>query len=176
MHPRLKPILRNSNGAVLYRNQVVEIAKVIACYTEEEANELRVSLESCQPGGISSQRHRFIAGAVKNWVDQQTAERIFKQIAYFSRYDFRDEWQAADHTLLAYRSAYLKFHYPEEYLVALDNSIGAKVQLGWEADDAISELQPLVNRFMQARLTADDFPGKVSSLQHQVYADLFGTT
>ncbi len=170
MHPRLKPILQHSCGAILYRNQVVEIATVIAGYTGEEANELSVMLEECLPGEISTHRHRFIAGAVKNWVDQQTAERLFKRIAYFSRYDFRDEWQAADHALLAYRSAYLKFHYPEEYLAALDNCNRAKVQPAWVADCAV-ELSPLVNRFMQARITSELLPDRA----HQIYTGLFGT-
>lgn len=175
MHPRLKPILQNSNGAILYRKQVVEIAKVIAGYADEEANELRVTLESCQPGEISNHRHRFIDGAVKNWVDQQTAERIFKRIAFFSSYDFRDEWQVADHALLAYRSAYLKFHYPEEYLAALDNRNTAKVQPAWEAGEVVAELKPLLNRLMQARIAAENFSDKANSLRNQIYADLFGT-
>lgn len=175
MHPRLKPILQHSNGAILYRNQVVEIAKAIAGYTGEEANELRITLENCVPGGISNHRHRFIAGAVKNSVDLPTAERIFKRIAYFSRYDFRDEWQAADHALISYRSAYLKFHYPEEYVTALDNCNVGKVQPEWEVDEAVAELAPLINRFMQARIAAKDFAGKACSLRNQIYADLFGT-
>lgn len=175
MHPSLKPILQHTNGAILYRKQVVEIAKTIAGYTVEEANELRMTLDSCEPGGISDHRHRFIAGTVKNWLDQPTAERIFKRIAYFSRYDFLDEWQVADHALISYRSAYLKFHYPEEYLAALDNCNKAKVQTAWEEDDAIEELKPLINRLMQARIAAENFSGKASSLQHQIYSDLFGT-
>ena len=174
MHPRLKPILLHSNGAILYRKQVVEIAKVIAGYTGEEANELRMTLESCEPGGVSNHRHRFVAGAVKNWIEQQTAERIFKRIAYFSRYDFRDEWQAADHAFISYRSAYLKFHYPEEYLAALDNCSEEKVQPAWEDDATVAELAPLVNRLMQARIAAENFPDKTNSLRQQIYSDLFG--
>jgi len=175
IHPRLKPILQHSNGAILYRNQVVEIAKVIAGYTGEEANDLRITMESCLPGEISNHRHKFIAGAVKNWIDQSTAERIFKRIAYFSCYDFRDEWQAADHALLSYRSAYLKFHYPEEYLTVLDNRNKAKVRPAWEADDAVAELKPLVSKFMQIRIAAENFPDKANSLRDQIYAELFGT-
>lgn len=175
MHPGLKPILQHSYGAILYRNQVVEIAKQIAGYTAEEANELRMTLEECLPGEISNHRHRFITGAVKNWLDQPIAERIFKRIAYFSRYDFRDEWQAADHALIAYRSAYLKIHYPEEYMTALDNCIGAKVQPAWDDLDFGVELKPLITRFMQARFAAENFPGKANSLRRQMYADLFGT-
>lgn len=175
MHSCLKPALRSSNGAILYRNQVVELAKTVAGYTDDEAQELRVTLDECQPGEIRTHQHRFISGAVKNWFDQPIAERIFKRITWFSRYDFRDEWQAADHALIAYRSAYLKIHYPEEYLTALDNCIGAKVQPAWDDLDAGAELQPLITRFMQARIAAENFSGKANSLRDRLYTELFGT-
>ncbi len=158
MHPGLKPILKSSNGAILYRNQVVEIAKAVAGYSEQEANELRITLETCLPGDIGNHRHRFITGAVKDWLDRPIAERIFKQISWFSRYDFRDEWQAADHALMSYRSAYLKTHYPEEYLTAMDNCMEAKDQPACDEYVATTELKPLVIRFMQARITAENFP------------------
>lgn len=174
MHSGLKPILKNSNGAILYRDQVVEIAKAIAGYSEQEANELRITLESCLPGDIGNHRHRFVAGAVKDWLDQPIAERIFERIAWFSRYDFRDEWQAADHALMAYRSAYLKIHYPEEYMTAMDNCMGTKVQPSCNACEATADLKPLVTRFMQARITAEDFSGKANTIRDRLYAELFG--
>lgn len=176
INPRLNPLLQCSHGAILYRKQVIEIAKAIAGYSGEEANELRLRLENCLPGGISDHRHRFIAGAERNRVDRPIAERLFKRIAYFSRYDFRDEWQAADHALIAYRSAYLKFHYPEEYLAALDNCNVAKGPAAWEEDAAVAELAPLVNRFMQARIAAEKFGDKANALRRKIYADLFGTS
>ena len=174
MHPGLKPILRNSHGAILYRNQVVEIAKSIGGYAAEEANELRMTLEECLPGEIRNHQHRFISGAVKNWLDQPIAERIFERIAWFSRYDFRDEWQAADHALMAYRSAYLKIHYPEEYMTAMDNCMGTKVQPSCNACETTADLKPLVTRFMQARITAEDFSGKANTICDRLYAELFG--
>ena len=175
MHAKLKSILRNSYGAILYRNQVIEIAKVIAGYSGEELEYLRMTLESCDPGGISNHRYKFVTGAGENLIDQPTAESIFKRIAFFSRYDFRDEWQAADHALLSYRSAYLKFHYPEEYLTAFDNCNRSKVQPTWETGEAVAVLSPLVDRLMQARMAVENFPDKVNSYRHQIYANMFGT-
>jgi len=169
IHPGLKPILCNTHGAILYRNQVVEIAKVIAGYSTEEANELRMTLDSCEPGEIRSHRNRFMVGAVKCWLDQSMAERIFKRIAWLSRYDFRDEWQAADHALMAYRSAYLKVHYPEEYLRALDNCTSTNVQPLCDDCEAGTELKPLVTRFMQARIEAENFEKKGHDLRRQLY-------
>jgi hypothetical protein len=72
--------------------------------------------------------------------------------------------------------AYLKFHYPEDYLAALDNCQRAKAQATWESDDsAVAELRPLVHRFMQARIATENFQDKSQTLRNRVYKYLFGT-
>lgn len=162
IHPKLKPILRNSCGVVLYRKQVIEIAGVIAGYTQNEQNELRMLLEECKPGELISHKKRFIDAAVGNWVDVSTAEAIFKQIAYYSKYDYFDEWQASDHALLAYRSAYMKHHYPEEYQTALDNTRFDRCAAKTVVIEEPEHLNPLVSRLLKAKITGQEYQQKAS--------------
>jgi DNA polymerase-3 subunit alpha len=161
IHPKLKPILKSTSGVVLYRKQVIEIAKVIAEYTQDELNDLSMTLAECKPGEINSHRKRFIDGAVRDWIDGPTAEAIFKQIAYFSSYDYLDEWQAAEHAHLAYRSAYMRHHYPEDYLVALDNTrIDRKAT--HETIEAPEHLNPLVSRLIKAKHVGQEYSKRTS--------------
>lgn len=155
-HPKLKPILKNTFGVVLYRKQVTEIAGVIAGYTREEQNELRILLEECKPGELISQKKRFVDAAVSNWVDVTAAEAIFKQIAYFSKYDYFDEWQASEHALLAYRSAYMKHHYPKDYQTAVDNTRFDRNSASGTVIETLEHLNPLVSRLLKAIITAQE--------------------
>lgn len=151
-HTKLKPILKNSCGIILYRKQVIEIATAIGGYSAEEQNELRITLDSCNPGGISDQRRRFVEGAVKNWVDADIAESIFKKMAYFSAYDYYDEWHAADYAHIAYRSAYMKNNYPEDYQTALDNTHHLEKCSVPETMETTTELNPLISRLLKAKI------------------------
>ncbi len=157
IHPKLKPILKNTCGLVLYRKQVVEIAGVIAGYIQNEQNELRILLEECKPGELISHKGRFVNAAVSNWVDLTAAEAIFKQIAYFSKYDYFDEWQASEHALLAYRSAYMKHHYPEDYQTALDNTRLDRCAAPKTVTEEPEHLNPLVSRLLKARINGQSY-------------------
>lgn len=161
IHPMLKPILKGTYGVVLYRKQVVEIAKVIAEYTQDELNELRMLLAECKPGEINSHRKRFVDGTVSDWIDVPTAEAIFKQIAYFSSYDYLDEWQAAEHAHLAYRSAYMRHHYPEDYQAALDNTRLDRKTIN-ETIEAPERLNPLVSRLIKAKHVGQEYSKRTS--------------
>ncbi len=151
-HPKLKPILKNSCGIILYRKQVVEIAAAIGGYTTEEQNELRLTLESCKPGDISGHRNKFVDGAVKNWVDADVAEAIFKKMTYFSCYDYYDEWHAAGYAYLAYKSAYMRNNYPEEYQSALDNTRHLEKCSILEIMETLTALNPLISRLLKAKV------------------------
>lgn len=161
IHPKLKPILKNTSGVVLYRKQVVEIARVIAGYTQDELNVLSILLAECKPGEINSHRKRFVDGAVSDWIDVPTAEAIFKQIAYFSSYDYLDDWQAAEHAHLAYRSAYMRHHYPEDYQAALDCTRPDRKTIH-EIIEAPEHLNPLVSRLIKAKYVGQEYSKRTS--------------
>lgn len=170
-HPKLRPILNESCGTILYRKQVIEIARDLACYTEEALLDLETTLESCQPGGIRGHRHQFIDGAVSNWVDRSTAESLFRNVEYFSSYDFFDEWHVADHALLAYQSAYMKFNYPEEYNTALNNhGLTTSFYYRTGGHNVVDKpLDPLVDRLMNARLSVENYPKKIKDYWSQFW-------
>lgn len=157
IHPKLKPVLSSTYGLVLYRKQVVEIAGCIAGYTQEEQYALKTTLGECKPGDLSGHKSRFMHGAVSNWVDATTAENIFKQIAYFSSYDFYDEWQASEHAIIAYRSAFMRHCYPEDYQTALDNT---RIDRKAEKEAVVKApeyLNPLVLRYIKAKLAGQQY-------------------
>lgn len=162
IHPKLKPVLSSTYGLVLYRKQVIEIAGCIAGYTQEEQCALKTTLDECKPGELSGHKNRFMDGAVSNWVDATTAEAIFKQIAFFSSYDFYDEWQTSEHAILAYRSAYMRHSYPEDYQTALDNT---RIDRQAEKETVVKapeDLNPLVFRYIKAKLAGQQYQQKTS--------------
>jgi len=118
-----EPILAETYGVILYRCQVVDIFRCIAKYSDEELNDLRITLEQCDPGGIANHRERLITGVKRAGIVGAAGEALFAKLSRFSRYDFFDAWQAADYGRLAYQSAYLKTHYPDEYYAALGKSL-----------------------------------------------------
>lgn len=169
IHPMLKPILKNSYGLVLYRKQVVEIAGVIAGYSPEEQNELKIMLDNCKPGDLNSHRKKFLDGAAKNWVESSTANVIFKQIVYFSGYDYFDEWQASDHAMLTYRSAFMRYCYPEDYQTALDNIRHNQNKVKGTVIEAPGELNPLIGRLLKARLIGQKYQEVTSDLRYSYF-------
>lgn len=127
-HPALEPILRDTYGMILYQEQVMQIAQVLAGFTLGQADIMRRAMGKKKKEEMEKIRADFIAGAVRNGVDQALAERIFEKIEYFSGYGFNKSHSAA-YALISYRTAYLKAHYPVEYLAALmTNAIGDKVE------------------------------------------------
>jgi DNA polymerase-3 subunit alpha len=162
IHSKLKPVLSSTCGLVLYRKQVIEVAGCIAGYSQEEQYALKTTLVECKPGELSVHKNRFMDGAVSNLVDATTAEAIFKQIAYFSSYDFYDEWQASEHAILAYRSAYMRHCYPEDYQTALDNT---RIDRNAEKETVVKapeDLNPLVLRYIKAKLAGQQYQQKTS--------------
>ncbi|MCX7625203.1 MAG: DNA polymerase III subunit alpha [Candidatus Sumerlaeaceae bacterium] len=127
-HPSLEPILRDTYGMILYQEQVMQIAQVLAGFSLGQADIMRRAMGKKKKDEMEKIRADFVAGAVRNGVDQALAERIFEKIEYFSGYGFNKSHSAA-YALISYRTAYLKAHYPVEYLAALmTNAVGDKVE------------------------------------------------
>ncbi|ROQ91217.1 DNA polymerase III subunit alpha [Desulfosoma caldarium] len=117
----LRPILESTYGVILYQEQVMEIARVLANYTLGEADILRRAMGKKIPEVMAAQRERFLAGARENGIDLTKANHIFDLMDKFAGYGFNKSHSAA-YALIAYQTAYLKAHYPVEFMAALLNS------------------------------------------------------
>ena len=124
--PQLEPILKDTYGIILYQEQVQKIAAVLANYSLGEADLLRRAMGKKKPEEMEKQKNRFAQGCADNQVDEKTATEIFDLMAKFAEYGFNKSHSAA-YGLVSYQTAYLKTHFPDEYMAAimtcdLDNS------------------------------------------------------
>lgn len=117
----LRPILEPTYGVILYQEQVMKVASVLANYSLGEADILRRAMGKKIGDLMMAQRDRFVKGATANGIDSAKANRIFDLMAKFAEYGFNKSHSAA-YALIAYQTAYLKSHYPVEFMAALLNS------------------------------------------------------
>jgi DNA polymerase-3 subunit alpha len=123
--PPLEGILKDSFGVIVYQEQVMRIANVLASYSLGEADILRRAMGKKDPKAMAEQRDRFMTGAAKLGHPKAAVEEIFEQMAKFSGYGFNKSHSAA-YALVAYQTAYLKTHYPVEFMAALLTSETSK--------------------------------------------------
>ncbi len=119
--PMLEPILRETYGVIVFQEQVLRIARELGGYTMGEADILRKAMGKKQAEVMAEQKGKFIEGAKERKISSQTAEKIFEQIETFGRYGFVKAHSAC-YAFVAYQTAYLKVHYPVEYMAALMTS------------------------------------------------------
>ncbi|HXY50442.1 MAG TPA: DNA polymerase III subunit alpha [Terriglobales bacterium] len=120
--PELKEILEETLGVIVYQEQVMQIANRLAGYSLGEADLLRRAMGKKQPEEMAKQRERFVAGATQRGYPPKKIEKIFDLMAQFAGYGFNKSHSAA-YALLAYHTAYLKTHYPVEFMAALLTSV-----------------------------------------------------
>jgi DNA polymerase III subunit alpha len=120
--PELKEILAETLGVIVYQEQVMQIANALAGYSLGEADLLRRAMGKKKPEEMAKQRERFVEGAVQRGFPQRKIEKIFDLMAQFAGYGFNKSHSAA-YALLAYHTAYLKTHYPVEFMAALLTSV-----------------------------------------------------
>ncbi len=120
-HPKLEPILKPTHGVILYQEQVMQIAQVLAGYTLGGADILRRAMGKKKPEEMAKQRAIFVAGAVERGTPAQLAESIFDLLEKFAGYGFNKSHSAA-YARLAYQTAFLKAHYPAEFMAAVMSS------------------------------------------------------
>jgi DNA polymerase-3 subunit alpha len=118
LHPSLEPILKPTYGVILYQEQVMQIAQVLAGYTLGGADVLRKAMGKKKPEEMAQQRSVFVSGAVARGVPQHTAAHIFDLMEKFAGYGFNKSHSAA-YALLSYQTAYLKAHYPAQFMAAV---------------------------------------------------------
>ena len=120
-HPLLEPILKPTNGVILYQEQVMQIARELASYTLGGADMLRRAMGKKKPEEMAKEREKFTQGAVANQVEEKVATYIFDLMEKFAGYGFNKSHSAA-YALVAYQTAWLKAHYQAEFMAAVLSS------------------------------------------------------
>ncbi|RJP93975.1 MAG: DNA polymerase III subunit alpha [Desulfobacteraceae bacterium] len=116
--PELEPILNQTYGVILYQEQVMKIAGDLAGFSMAEADGLRKAMGKKIPEDMAKQLDRFVEGAVKNGIPKNKASELFGLIEKFAGYGFNKSHSAA-YALIAFQTAYLKAHFPVEYMAAV---------------------------------------------------------
>jgi DNA polymerase-3 subunit alpha len=117
IHPKLEPILRETFGVIIYQEQVMQAAQILAGFTLGEADLLRRAMGKKIKKEMQAQRERFVSGAVERGVERYQADAIFDLLERFAEYGFNKS-HAAAYALVAYQTAFMKANYPVEFLAA----------------------------------------------------------
>jgi len=118
--PQLEPILKETYGVIVYQEQIMKMVHIVAGYTMRDADEFRKAVGKKKPEEMAKHRARFIEGAKENGITAEMAESLFSLMEKFGGYGFNKSHSAA-YSMIAYQSAYLKTHYPVQYMCALLN-------------------------------------------------------
>ena len=118
LHPKLEPILKETFGVILYQEQVMQIVQTLAGFTLGQADILRRAMGKKKVSILMTQKENFLRGCEANGVEKSLAEKIFELLSHFADYGFNKSHSAA-YGLLAWQTAYLKAHYPAEYMAAM---------------------------------------------------------
>lgn len=121
LHPSLEPVLRPTYGVILYQEQVMQIAQILAGYTLGSADLLRRAMGKKKPEEMAKQREIFVQGSVERNVEESLASNIFDLMEKFAGYGFNKSHSAA-YALLAYQTGWLKAHYPAAFMAAVLSS------------------------------------------------------
>lgn len=117
-HPAMEPIFSDTFGIPIYQEQIMRAAVELAGYTASESDELRKAISKKQADKIAKHKEKFVKGAVSKGMPHETADAIFTDWEEFARYGFNKS-HAADYGVISVQTAFLKAHYPAEYLSAL---------------------------------------------------------
>ncbi|MFA4989307.1 MAG: DNA polymerase III subunit alpha [Candidatus Omnitrophota bacterium] len=117
-HPKLEEVLKETYGIMVYQEQIMQIASLLAGFSLAQADILRKAMGKKIPEVMEKQRSAFLHGCVKNGIKESSATKIFDLIEYFSGYGFNKSHSTA-YALISYRTAYLKANYPVEFMTAL---------------------------------------------------------
>jgi DNA polymerase-3 subunit alpha len=120
-HPKIEKILRDTYGVIVYQDQVMQVAAALAGFSMAKADTLRAAMGKKKADLMAQMKTEFIDGAVAQKVPRDVAEKVFDFCSTFARYGF-NRAHSASYALLAYRCAWLKSHYPVEFMAALMTS------------------------------------------------------
>ncbi len=126
--PEMESILKETYGIMIYQEQVMQTAQKLAGYTLGQADNLRKAMGKKKPEEMAKQRDIFISGCLKNGISEDKSIEVFNTMEKFASYGFNKSHSVA-YAILAYRNAYLKTYYPEEYYTALLNTDKSKINI-----------------------------------------------
>ena len=138
IHPKLEPVLRETYGVIVYQEQVMQAAQILAGYTLGQADLLRRAMGKKIRSEMAAQRKDFVKGATERDIDRSHADAIFDLLERFAEYGFNKS-HAAAYALVAYQTAYMKANYPVEFLAA-------SMTLDMGNTDKLSEFRAEANR------------------------------
>lgn len=122
MHPLLEPILKETFGVVLYQEQVMQIVQVLAGFSLGQADLLRRAMGKKKHSILMAQKENFLKGTKERGIDDKLAQHIFDLLTHFADYGFNKSHSAA-YGYVAWQTAYLKAHYPAEFMAAMLTSV-----------------------------------------------------
>lgn len=148
-HPLLKPILEPTYGCMVYQEQVMQTVRDLAGYSLGRSDLVRRAMSKKKKDVMERERGDFIEGCLKNGVSRDVAMEIFDEMMDFAQYAFNKS-HAAGYAVIAYRTAYLKLHYPEAFMASLMNSFLYSIDKVAEyvrscKDHGITTLPPDIN-------------------------------
>jgi len=158
--PQLEPILKDTYGVIVYQEQVMLIAQVLANYSLGAADLLRRAMGKKKPEEMAKQKKIFLAGAAENKLNLKKAESVFDLMEKFAAYGFNKSHSAA-YALIAYQTAYLKAHYPVEFMAALltedmENTDKVIKNIGEVRAMGVEVLPPDINASARSFTVAED--------------------
>lgn len=158
-HPLLEPVLKDTYGTIVYQEQIMQVFQVLADYTLGQADMVRRMMGKKKLDEMAQQKGKFIEGAARHGMESKDAAALFEQIEKFASYCFNRSHSAA-YAFVAYQTAYLKCHYPVEYLASLLTSVSGdqdKTQLYIEEalKKGIKVMAPDINKSF-AEFTPDE--------------------
>lgn len=161
LHPKLEPILKETFGVILYQEQVMQIVQTLAGFTLGQADILRRAMGKKKASILMAQKENFLRGCTANGVEKPLAEKIFDLLSKFADYGFNKSHSAA-YGLLAWQTAYLKAHYPAEFMAAMMSGTADIEKVSGYIELArsmgVKVLAPDIN-ISEAHFTVDD--GKI---------------
>ncbi|MEO0234646.1 MAG: DNA polymerase III subunit alpha [candidate division WOR-3 bacterium] len=158
-HPKLEPILKETFGHPLFQEQVMQMANMLGGFTFAEADTLRKAMGKKDPTIMDRYTKRFVDGAVKQGIPEELAYEIFEIMAKFAGYGFNKS-HATVYGLLSYFTAYLKAHYPVEYMCSVINSYISNIK---DIVFYISEVKDMGIPILPPDINSSDFYVKVEN-------------
>ncbi len=169
LHPFLKPLLEKTYGVVVYQEQVMQIAQALAGFTLGEADVLRKAMGKKVFALIQEQKVKFIDGCIKQNISGAVAEKVFSYIEPFAGYGFNRS-HAACYAMVGYQTAYLKAHFPAEFMAALltsdqDNIERVAIEVAECREMGIEVLPPDINESFEEFAVIDDPKTKTTKIR-----------
>src|SRR5688500_18463459 len=162
-HPALEPIFQDTFGIPVYQEQLMRAAVELAGYTPSESDELRKAISKKNKKEIEKHRNKFVVGAVKNGMVKDIAEAIYSDWEGFARYGFNKS-HAADYGVIAVQTAYLKSHYPAEYMAAL---LSANASITEKVAWYVSEARSMGVRVLAPEINASGWDFEIEDIDNK---------